>query len=57
MMLMNSKIVGREKLDMDEVLKCAIALGEREFALKVLPSYVGEHALNTISEMSGRKKK
>lgn len=57
MMLMNSKIVGREKLDMDEVLKCAIALGEREFALRVLPSYVGEHALNTISETSGRKKK
>lgn len=55
--LMNSKIVGREKLDMDEVLKCAIAFGEREFALRVLPSYVGENALNIMPETNGRKKK
>lgn len=41
-MLMDSKIVGRDKLDMDEVLKCAIALGERKFALRVLPSHVGK---------------
>ncbi len=56
-MLMDSNIVGREKLKMDEVLKCAIALGEREFAFRVLPTYVGENALNIMPETSGRKKR
>lgn len=57
MTLMNSKTVGREKLDMDEVLRCAIALGEREFAFRALPSYVGKNARNTMAETNGRKKK
>ena len=29
-----------ENLDLNEVLKCVIALGERQFALEVMPSVV-----------------
>ena len=32
-----------ENLDLNEVLKCVIALGERQFALEVMPSVVLEN--------------
>lgn len=35
--LMTSHIKGAENLDLNEVLKCAVALGERQFALEVMP--------------------
>lgn len=38
--LMTSHIKGAEKLDLNEVLKCAVALGERQFALEVMPMTV-----------------
>ena len=34
---------GAERLDLNEVLKCSVALGERQFALKVMPSVVREN--------------
>lgn len=41
--LMTSHIKGEEKLDLNEVLKCAVALGERQFALEVMPMTVLEN--------------
>ena len=41
--LMTSHIKGAEKLDLNEVLKCAVALGERQFALEVMPMTVLEN--------------
>lgn len=38
--LMTSHIKGAENLDLNEVLRCAVALGERQFALEVMPSVV-----------------
>jgi hypothetical protein len=32
-----------ENLDLNEVLKCVIALGERQFALEVMPNVVLEN--------------
>lgn len=40
MTLLNSHIKEAEHLDLNEVLKCAVALGERQFALEVMPSVV-----------------
>ena len=34
---------GAERLDLNEVLKCAVALGERQFALEVMPMTVLEN--------------
>ena len=34
---------GAEHLDLNDVLKCAVALGERQFALEVMPSVVLEN--------------
>ena len=34
---------GAERLDLNDVLKCAVALGERQFALEVMPSVVLEN--------------
>ena len=41
--LMTSHIKGAENLDLNEVLKCAVALGERQFALEVMPSVVQDN--------------
>lgn len=41
--LMTSHIKGAEKFDLNEVLKCAVALGERQFALEVMPMTVLEN--------------
>ena len=41
--LMTSHIKGAEKFDLNEVLKCAVALGERQFALEVMPMTVVEN--------------
>ena len=41
--LMTSHIKGAEKFDLGEVLKCAVALGERQFALEVMPMTVLEN--------------
>ncbi len=41
--LMTSHIKGAEKFDLSEVLKCAVALGERQFALEVMPMTVLEN--------------
>ena len=41
--LMTSHIKGAENLDLNEVLKCAVALGERQFALEVMPMTVLEN--------------
>lgn len=41
--LMTSHIKGAENLDLNEVLKCAVALGERQFALEVIPMTVSEN--------------
>lgn len=41
--LMTSHIKGAENLDLNEVLKCAVALGERQFALEVMPGAVLEN--------------
>ena len=41
--LMTSHIKGAENLDLNEVLKCAVALGERQFALEVMPSVALEN--------------
>ena len=41
--LMTSHIKGAEKFDLNEVLKCAVALGERQFALEVMPVTVLEN--------------
>jgi hypothetical protein len=41
--LMTSHIKGKENLDLNEVMKCAVALGERQFALEVMPSAVLEN--------------
>lgn len=41
--LMTSHIKGAENLDLNEVLKCAVALGERQFALEVTPMTVLEN--------------
>ena len=41
--LMTSHIKGAEIFDLNEVLKCAVALGERQFALEVMPSVVLEN--------------
>ena len=41
--LMTSHIKGAEKIDLNEVLKCAVALGERQFALEVMPITVLEN--------------
>ncbi len=41
--LMTSHIKGAEKFDLNEVLKCAVALGERQFALEVMPMTVFEN--------------
>lgn len=41
--LMTSHIKGAENIDLNEVLKCAVALGERQFALEVMPSVVLEN--------------
>lgn len=46
-----------ETLDQNEVLKCAEALGEREFALKVLPAAVMRNASKPVPDKRGRKKK
>ena len=43
MTLLNSHIKEAEHLDLNEVLKCAVALGERQFALEVMPSVVLEN--------------
>jgi hypothetical protein len=43
MTLLNSHIKEAEHLDLNEVLKCAVALGERQFALEVMPSAVLEN--------------
>lgn len=40
---MTSHIKGAENLDLNEVLKCAVALGERQFALEVMPMTVLEN--------------
>ena len=41
--LMTSHIKGAEKFDLNEVLKCAVALGERQFALEFMPVTVLEN--------------
>ena len=41
--LMTSHNKGAENLDLNEVLKCAVALGERQFALEVMPSVVQDN--------------
>lgn len=41
--LMTSHIKGAENLDLNEVLKCAVALSERQFALEVMPMTVLEN--------------
>ena len=41
--LMTSHIKGADNLDLNEVLKCAVALGERQFALEVIPMTVLEN--------------
>lgn len=43
MTLLNSHIEEAEHLDLNEVLKCAVALGERQFALEIMPSVVLEN--------------
>lgn len=43
MTLLNSHINEAEHLDLNEVLKCAVALGERQFALEVMPMTVLEN--------------
>lgn len=46
-----------ERLNDNEVLKCAEALGEREFALKVLPAAVMRNVSEPVPERRGRKRK
>ena len=46
---------GKNRLDYVEVVKCAVALGKRQFALEVLPSVVLEQAIDN-SETKPKKK-
>ena len=46
---------GKNCLDYTEVVKCAVALGKRQFALEVLPSVVLEQAIDN-SETKPKKK-
>ena len=46
-----------ERLNDNEVLKCAEALGEREFALKVLPLAVMRNISGLVPEKRGRRRK
>jgi hypothetical protein len=41
--LLTPNIKGKESYDWNEVLKCAVALGERQFALEVMPMTVLEN--------------
>ena len=41
--LLTPNIKGKENLDLNEVLKCAVALGERQFALEIIPETVLEN--------------
>lgn len=41
--LLTPNIRGKENLDLNEVLKCAVALGERQFALEIIPETVLEN--------------
>ena len=43
-MLLKPNIKGKESFDWNEVLKCAVALGERQFALEVMPMTVFENS-------------
>ena len=43
-MLLSPNIKGKEKYDLNEALKCAVALGERQFALEVMPMTVLENS-------------
>lgn len=44
--MIDNRFVGMEKLDPTEVLKCAAALGERSFALEVLPWMIENNAID-----------
>ena len=46
---------GKNCLDYVEVVKCAVALGKRQFALEVLPSVVLEQAVDN-NETKPKKK-
>ena len=46
---------GKNCLDYTEVAKCAVALGNRQFALEVLPSVVLEQAIDN-NETNPKKK-
>ena len=46
-----------ERLDQNEVLKCVEALGEREFALKVLPLAVMRNVSEPVPEKRARRRK
>ena len=47
----------RDALNFDDVVKCAIALGKRQFALEVLPSTVNELAIDHRESTGELKKK
>lgn len=48
-------INGKNCLDYTEVVKCAVALGKRQFALEVLPSIVSEQAVDNNETKPKRK--
>lgn len=54
--LISPFVAGMEKLNENEVLKCAEALGERDFALKVLPLAVLSNLIDPNAEKRGRKR-
>ena len=47
----------RDALNFDDVVKCAIALGKRQFALEVLPSTVNDLAIDHRESTGELKKK
>ena len=50
-------ITGEYNIPTDEAVKCAIALGKRQFALEVFPGTVLDLAVSTHKEERGRKRK
>ena len=50
-------ITGEYYIPFDEAVKCAIALGKRQFALEVLPGTVLDLAVSTHKEERSRKRK
>jgi hypothetical protein len=44
-----------QKIDFENALKCAVALGERQFALEVLPGVIYDNVVSDVNEPKKRK--